>query len=147
MWRLIERATTRQIMIKRGPIQQRMFLAACSAMLVLFVGQVQASDVKSYKGKFPDGATYLIQVPANWNGTLVLYSHGYVIPGSANPALDVGDPLTGAWMLTNGYALAGSSYATTGWAIQQAIPDQLSTLNAFDRRVGTPVRTIAWGHS
>ena len=68
-------------------------------------------------------------------------------PGSPNPATDVGDPLTGAWLLSNGYALAGSSYATTGWALQQAIPDQLSTLNAFDRRVGTPVRTIAWGHS
>jgi pimeloyl-ACP methyl ester carboxylesterase len=98
-------------------------------------------------GTLRDGATYLIQVPANWNGTLVLYSHGYVVPGSPNPAMDVGDPLTGAWLLGNGYALAGSSYATTGWAVQQAIPDQLDTLNAFDRRVGTPVRTIAWGHS
>src|SRR5579863_4772123 len=102
---------------------------------------------RTLTGTLHDGATYLIQVPAGWNGTLVLYSHGYVTPGSPNPATDVGDPLTGAWLLANGYALAGSSYATTGWAIQQAIPDQLSTLNAFDRRVGTPVRTIAWGHS
>jgi len=31
----------------------------------------------------PDGATYLIEVPANWNGTLFRYSHGYVIPGHA----------------------------------------------------------------
>ena len=102
---------------------------------------------RTITGTLRDGATYLIQVPANWNGTLVLYSHGYVVPGSPNPAMDVGDPLTGAWLLSNGYALAGSSYATTGWAVQQAIPDQLSTLNAFDRRVGTPIRTIAWGHS
>jgi len=98
-------------------------------------------------GTLHDGATYLIQVPASWNGTLVLYSHGYVTPGSPNPATDVGDPLTGGWLLSNGYALAGSSYATTGWALQQAIPDQLATLNTFDRRVGTPARTIAWGHS
>jgi pimeloyl-ACP methyl ester carboxylesterase len=98
-------------------------------------------------GTLHDGATYLIQVPAGWNGTLVLYSHGYVAPGSPNPATDVGDPLTGQWLLSNGYALAGSSYATTGWALQQAIPDQLATLNTFDRRVGTPARTIAWGHS
>src|ERR1700730_14520230 len=98
-------------------------------------------------GTLHDGATYLIQVPAAWNGTLVLYSHGYVTPGSPNPATDVGDPLTGQWLLSNGYALAGSSYATTGWALQQAIPDQLATLNTFDRRVGTPTRTIAWGHS
>jgi hypothetical protein len=98
-------------------------------------------------GTLHDGATYLIQVPAAWNGTLVLYSHGYVTPGSPNPATDVGDPLTGQWLLSNGYAIAGSSYATTGWALQQAIPDQLATLNAFDRRVSTPARTIAWGHS
>ncbi len=106
-----------------------------------------SSHARTLTGTFHDGATYLIQVPANWNGTLVLYSHGYVTPGSANPATDVGDPLTGQWLLTNGYALAGSSYATTGWAVQQAIPDQLSTLNTFDRRVGTPLQTIAWGHS
>jgi pimeloyl-ACP methyl ester carboxylesterase len=106
-----------------------------------------AGSARTITGTLKDGATYLIQVPANWNGTLALYSHGYVTPGSPNPATDVGDPLTGAWLLSNGYALAGSSYATTGWAIQQAIPDQLSTLNAFDRQVGTPLSTIAWGHS
>src|SRR5882724_10034790 len=58
----------------------------------------------------PDGAAYLIQVPDAWNGTLVLYSHGIVIPGSPNPARDVGDPLTGQYLLGHGYALAGSSY-------------------------------------
>jgi pimeloyl-ACP methyl ester carboxylesterase len=98
-------------------------------------------------GTFPDGATYLIQVPAAWNGTLLLYSHGYVTPGSPNPAEDVGDPLTGQWLLDHGYALAGSSYATTGWAVEQAIPDQIETLDTFAADVGTPTRTIAWGHS
>jgi pimeloyl-ACP methyl ester carboxylesterase len=106
-----------------------------------------AAGVKQYTGTFKDGATYLIQVPAHWNGTLFLYSHGYVVPGSSNPATDVGDPLTGHWMLSHGYALAGSSYATTGWAIQQALPDQINTLNVFDRLAGTPKQTIAWGHS
>ena len=95
-----------------------------------------------------DGATYMIQCPAGaWNGTLYLYSHGYVVPGASNPAADVGDPVTGAWMLAHGYALAGSSYASTGWAIQQALPDQISTLNAFDATYGTPKTTVAWGHS
>src|SRR5277367_5834589 len=94
-----------------------------------------------------DGATYLIEVPANWNGTLFLYSHGYVNPGAANPALDVGDPVTRFFMLSSGYAMAGSSYATTGWAIQQALPDQIAVLDLFDRLVKRPKRTIAWGHS
>jgi pimeloyl-ACP methyl ester carboxylesterase len=103
--------------------------------------------VTTYTGTLPDGATFLIQVPSPWNGTLLLYSHGYVIPGSPNPAQDVGDPATGAFLLSNGFALAGSSYAHTGWAIQEALPDQIAVLDAFATLVGSPNRTIAWGHS
>jgi pimeloyl-ACP methyl ester carboxylesterase len=128
--------------------RQTIFLLACSAIsLSLSAGVAEASGVKTYKGKFADGATYLMQVPSKWNGTLVLYSHGYVVPGFPNPAEDVGDPITGAYLLASGYALAGSSYATTGWAIEQALPDQIKVLDTFKTRVGTPTRTIAWGHS
>ena len=105
-------------------------------------------SVTTVNGKLADGATYELQCPAGtWNGTLFLYSHGYVVPGTNNPATDVGDPVTGAWMLNHGYALAGSSYATTGWAIQQALPDQINTLNRFAATFSQPSRTVAWGHS
>ncbi len=104
--------------------------------------------VSTLNGTLADGATYEIQCPAGaWNGTLFLYSHGYVTPGAANPAQDAGDPVTADWMLSHGYALAGSSYASTGWAIQQALPDQVSTIGVFDRTYRTPSRTVAWGHS
>jgi pimeloyl-ACP methyl ester carboxylesterase len=107
-----------------------------------------SGTVTSVNGSLPDGARYLIQCPGGqWNGTLFLYSHGYVVPGSANPAQDAGDPVTAGWLLGHGFALAGSSYATTGWAIQQALPDQAGTLDAFGQRYRTPNRTIAWGHS
>ena len=127
--------------------------AALAAVIALTTGATSRAaggtgTVQTFTGTFSDGATYEIQLPAvQWNGTLVLYSHGYVVPGSANPATDVGDPVTGGWLLAHGYALAGSSYATTGWAIQQAIPDQIDTLNTFDSMFGKPTRTIAWGHS
>ncbi len=85
-------------------------------------------------------------MPDPWNGTLVLYSHGYTF-GPSNPAADVGDAATGSWLLSHGYALAGSSYSTTGWALQQAFVDQKQVLDIFDTTVGTPKRTIAWGHS
>ena len=133
-------------------------IVACAALLVLGLGAATPSLAGSQPGScsatagtltgtLADGATYEIQVPANWNCTLFLYSHGYVVPGSPNPAQDVGDPVTAAWLLGHGYALAGSSYASTGWAIQQALTDQIATLNVFDQQVGTPARTIAWGHS
>ncbi len=38
--------------------------------------------VTTLNGSLPDGATYEIQCPSGpWNGTLFLYSHGYVVPG------------------------------------------------------------------
>ena len=107
-----------------------------------------SGQVSTVNGKLADGATYLLECPAGaWNGTLYLYSHGYVTPGGNNPAQDVGDPVTRAWMLGHGYALAGSSYASTGWAIAQALPDQINTLNAFGSLYGQPKTTVAWGHS
>jgi pimeloyl-ACP methyl ester carboxylesterase len=95
----------------------------------------------------PDGASYIFSVPPNWNGTLVLYSHGYVFPGQPNPARDAGDPATEAALLQQGYALAGSAYSATGWALQQAFQDQIALLDFFGATCGHPTRTIAWGHS
>lgn len=117
------------------------------AALLLFIPGFAFATVTTIPGTLPDGATYLIEVPSPWNGTLLLYSHGYVVPESPNPPQDVGDPGTRALLLANGFALAGSSYATTGWAIQQALPDQIAVLDAFQSMVGKPTRTIAWGHS
>lgn len=118
-------------------------------VLALFViGSLPAlAATTTLTGTFADGATYLIEVPSPWNGTLLLYSHGYVTPGSNNPARDVGDPATRAFLLANGFALAGSSYAHTGWAIQEALFDQIAVLDVFNAQVGKPSRTIAWGHS
>jgi pimeloyl-ACP methyl ester carboxylesterase len=93
------------------------------------------------------GAAYKIEVPGQWNGTLVLYSHGYVFPGRPNPAQDAGDPATAAFLLSQGYALAGSSYSSQGWALQQAFHDQIALLDFFNANVGHPARVIAWGHS
>ena len=119
------------------------------AILILTASGVASAQtgITMHAGALADGATYLIEVPPNWNGTLFLYSHGYVVPGSANPAQDVGDPVTRFFMLSSGFALAGSSYATTGWAIHEALPDQIAVLDIFAKTVGVPKRTIAWGHS
>lgn len=94
-----------------------------------------------------DGANYLIQVPSNWNGTLLLYSHGYAFVGSPLRAQDASDPLTGGALLQQGYALAGSSYSQNGWALQQAFHDQIALLDFFNATCGRPARTIPWGDS
>jgi pimeloyl-ACP methyl ester carboxylesterase len=125
-----------------------LFLALVPLVVLSFAGTARAqAGVTTRLGTLDDGATYLMEVPANWNGTLFLYSHGYVVPGTNNPARDVGDPVTRQFMLASGYALAGSSYATTGWAIHEALSDQIAVLDLFKKMVGRPKRTIAWGHS
>src|SRR5258708_22685950 len=117
------------------------------ASLMLSSSTWGQSGVKQ-TGTLPDGAKYVIEVPQTWNGTLFLYSHGYDRPDKPNPpAMDAGDPLTGAFMLSRGFALAGSSYAHTGWAVQEALVDQIAVLDIFAQTVGIPQRTIAWGHS
>ena len=121
-------------------------LPALAISFLTFSPVVSAqSGVTTHTGTLPDGATYLMEVPANWNGTLFLYSHGFVAPGSPNPAKDVGDPVTRAHMLSSGFALAGSSYAATGWAIAEALSDQIAVLDLFEQLVGAPKRTIALG--
>ncbi|GAC1353994.1 MAG: hypothetical protein NVSMB38_31100 [Ktedonobacteraceae bacterium] len=95
------------------------------------------------------GANYTIAVPSNWDGTLALYSHGYVFPTEPllNPAPDASDAASGAVLLSKGYALAGSSYSQNGWALQQAFHDQITLLDYFDATCGHPTRTVAWGDS
>jgi len=134
----------------RHCVKYLLFSLAIVAVVLAIPGRASAQPgVVAHMGTLPDGATFLIEVPANWNGTLFLYSHGYVIPGTPNPAQDfaITDPATRFFMLASGFALAGSSYATTGWAIQQALPDQIAVLDIFSQTAGTPKRTIAWGHS
>ncbi len=140
-----------------SPISKRMFYLAVLAILTLsFCGAASAQpcvpNPGTFTGTLPDGATFLIEVPANWNCILFLYSHGYVPPNNlppsiGNPARDIGDPFTRAFMLSRGFALAGSSYAHTGWAIQEALLDQIAVLDLFKQMEGTPSHTIAWGHS
>jgi pimeloyl-ACP methyl ester carboxylesterase len=92
-------------------------------------------------------AAYSIEVPASWNGTLFLYSHGYVAPGGSNPAIAAPGADATSWLLGHDYAIAGSSYSSTGWALEDAFKDQIALLDFFDAHVAKPKRVIAWGHS
>ena len=91
-------------------------------------------------------ATYEIDVPGTWNGTLFLYSHGYVAPGGGNRAQSA-PAFARKWLLDRHFAAAGSAYSTTGWAVEDALKDQMALLDFFARNVGKPTRVIAWGHS
>ena len=98
-----------------------------------------------HEGPLPHGGTWVADVPTNWNGTVLLFSHGFNA-GPANPARN--NTRQGRdWFLEHGYALLGSSYRSVGWSLEDAVPDQVATLAAFKTKVGTPKRTIAYGES
>lgn len=91
-------------------------------------------------------APYEIDVPGQWNGTLFLYSHGYAAPDSANSAASA-PPGARTWLLDHHFAAAGSAYSSNGWAVEDALSDQMALLDYFEKAVGKPKRVIAWGAS
>ncbi|MFF5498515.1 alpha/beta hydrolase family protein [Streptomyces aquilus] len=123
-------------------------LALLLAVAALPTAAAAATTETSHvEGRLPSGAAYMMDVPADWNGTVLLFSHGYRPKGAPNPAQNAPDNATKSLLLQQGYALVGSSYASTGWAVTDAVPDQLATLTAFKDRFGAARRTIAWGQS
>ncbi|MFF3348445.1 alpha/beta hydrolase family protein [Streptomyces sp. NPDC002779] len=124
----------------------RTLVAVALAVTLTTAAAPPAADTH-LEGHLPSGAAYLMDVPANWNGTVLLYSHGYRPAGSPNPPQNAPDPATRAELLDQGYALIGSSYATTGWAVTDAVPDQLATLDVFTEKFGPADETLAWGTS
>lgn len=120
-------------------------LILAAALAALLANSALAAP-RHETGALGSGATYVIDVPEGWNGTLLLFSHGYA-RGPANPAQNAPGEAVRPLLLAKGYALAGSSYASTGWAVEDAVPDQIATLDAFAATVGRPKRTLAWGSS
>jgi pimeloyl-ACP methyl ester carboxylesterase len=96
------------------------------------------------------GARFRAEVPAHWNGTLVLWSHSAYYYGFTGPPtieLTNQKPVED-WLVGHGIAVAGSLYdPPSGWVVGQAMTDQMAVLDWFDGAVGRPARTIAEGAS
>jgi pimeloyl-ACP methyl ester carboxylesterase len=127
------------------------FTLACAAAVGAGAASAQtasasAAATASYSGTLADSAQWIAQVPADWNGTVVLYSHGF----GPLTAADAPSPGSGAQLLAQGYALVGSSYDVNGswWALDTAVSDQFGSLAAFLAASGLhPQRTLAVGTS
>jgi hypothetical protein len=134
--------------VNRLGIWLRSTLLAVVLVLALVAGTSSAFASTSYSGTLTDGATWTAQVPDNWNGILILASHGFgppVLPPSGHLPPPVQDAL-----LARGYAIAGSSYDPNGswWALESAVRDQFETVDAFAGAVAEePERVLALGTS
>jgi hypothetical protein len=95
-----------------------------------------------------NGAPYRIRVPETWNGTLLVFAHGYRDkadhPGeNDNRNADIAPSAAlEAPLLAQGFALAGTAYKDNGWAIKDAIQDVKNLAVFFRENVAQPQRTI-----
>lgn len=94
-----------------------------------------------------NGAAYRIAVPANWNGTLLLFAHGYTSSPVTNPEIAIlGEP-TAALLLEHGYAVAASGFRNSGWNVEEGIWDTQQLLIFFTRNVAQPEHVFIYGMS
>jgi hypothetical protein len=120
------------------------------AILSVMPMSAAAAAPTDYSGALPNGTTWKGVVPHEWNGTLLLYSHGYrpSFAGIINTPSIAPNEQTEQLLLDQGYALVGSSYASTGWALPTAPEDQLDSLDAFlEESHAQPEHILAYGTS
>ena len=120
--------------------------------------------VQSCVGATSDGAPYVIQVPANYNGTAYIWSHGY----RYNVDLPAAIPLIGGYKITNtpepgpvvggdtsvikyllskGFAVMGSGFARQGWNADSGVATDEELIATFKSKFTTTTHIIAWGAS
>jgi pimeloyl-ACP methyl ester carboxylesterase len=120
------------------------------------------SPIQTCVGATSDGAPYAMQVPANFNGTVALYSHGY----RYNVDIPSTIPLIGGYKITNtpepvpggnaavaqyffsqGIAILGSGFARQGWNPDSAIKTNVELIDTFKKQFPKTTNVVAWGSS
>jgi pimeloyl-ACP methyl ester carboxylesterase len=101
-----------------------------------------------------------MMVPANFNGTVYLYSHGY----RPNVPVPAGIPGYGGYTVTNtpqpgpnatvigallakGYGVVGSGFARQGWNADSAIKTNVELVGLFKKQFTKTTKVVAWGES
>lgn len=92
------------------------------------------------------GAAFRFEVPADWNGELVLYLHGYE-PRGVPRAFPLLQDDFDRWLLSRGFAVARSAYRTQGWAVAEAIEDNERLRQHMLRQLPDVQHTWLIGHS
>jgi hypothetical protein len=100
-------------------------------------GSGQLSRV--WTGVARDGGAYRVEVPPHWNGTLVMFAHGYRGTGSV---VWVDEPQLRQYFVDQGFAWAASSYAINGYDPGDGVVDTHDLLQAFPSITGRHTRQV-----
>jgi len=120
--------------------------------------------VQTCQGTTSDGAPFVMMVPANFNGTVALYSHGYRynidLPAGMLPSAPAGykvtntpEPIPGGnpaianYFLGNGMAIMGSGFSRQGWNLDAAVATNVELVAAFKKQFPKTNHVLAWGSS
>jgi hypothetical protein len=98
-----------------------------------------------YTGTTSTGSAYIIAVPPNWGGRLLLHSHG---GPDLNPNPDRAAEVLDRWdiMVRSGYALAAAAFRP-GVEVRRAAEDTERVRGIFRNHIGRPTMTILHGQS
>src|SRR5262245_26001681 len=90
------------------------------------------------------GASYLIEVPANWGGGLVVFAHG-VQRGPGPGAATV--PPIATHIIGEGHAWIASGFRAREYQPHLFIEDLIALRELFDKEIGQPRWTIIYGQA
>lgn len=91
------------------------------------------------------GAGYRVEVPDDWNGSLVLWAHGFREAGSEDLTVD-NHPLREI-LIPSGFAWAASSYSRNDYDVATGVQDTHALSKLFNGLVEKPERTYVTGAS
>ena len=87
-------------------------------IMPLLMNGVQAVSYQDYTGKL-GGANYIIRIPSNWNGDLLVYCRGYAHLLSSVNLVTTLTLFSG--LINSGYAFAESDYGVGGYCIKEGM--------------------------
>lgn len=85
-------------------------------------------------------ANYRVEIPANWNGRLVMWAHGFRGEG---PNLTVDNPPMRRHLIQQGYAWAASSYSKNFYDVRAGVEDTNALALAFNTIAAAGGRSLA----
>ena len=123
-----------------------------------------ATPVQTCTGTTSDGALYKMVIPATFNGTVTIWSHGFGtntnIPPGLLPIFPLGYPIDPRpelapgnsaalikYLTDKGVAVMGSGFSTQAWNLDEAVKTNAELVGIFKTKFTTTKKVVAWGYS